>query len=100
MSCISLTLGKPYTGDVSIINPSVGSISTSGKPTGWFDIDAVNTNPSVTTLKIGNVNISILLVCRTGTGNYLLVRPTETMWITVDKSIDYDIRSNTDWNIN
>lgn len=97
MSCISLIIGKPHTGGVSVTDPVVGNVSVDAKPTGWFDIDVLNRTPSITASKVGDVRLGIYLICRVGKDKYLRVTPTETMWITVDSSIDYNILSNTDW---
>ena len=45
------------------------------------------------------INASASLFCETGTGNYLLVTPTETQWVTVEISADYNVSSNTNWNL-
>lgn len=100
MGCLIVRFGT-HTGGMSITPPSMGSVSVDASTAGGCDIgiDVKNKKPTVTTSKVGDVKLGIYLICRTGKGNYLLVRPTETMWITVDDSIDYDIRSNTDWNL-
>lgn len=100
MSCISVTLGLPKAAVVSVINPLSGKVETAANPTGWCRFAVKHHNAKITTTKIGSMALDIALVCSVGAGNYLLVRPRETMWITVDKSLHYDVRSNTDWIIN
>lgn len=97
MSCISVILGKPNTGDVVITPTPIGEASIDTKPIGWFDIDVLNKTPTISASKVGNVKLNIYLICRVGTGKYLRVTPTETMWIWVDNSIDYNVYSNTNW---
>lgn len=47
---------------------------------------------------VGGADITLDWVCGTDYSvNYLKVTPTETVWISIDYSVDYDIRSNTDW---
>lgn len=99
MSCISLIIGKPHTGGVSVTDPVVGKISANVKPTGWFDLDVINKTPSITASKVGNMQLGIYLICSVGKDVYLRVQPTETLWITVDSSINYEVRSNTEWRI-
>lgn len=99
MSCVTVRLETQKTGSVSFTAPSSGSMTASCKQTGWFDMEVLHKSPSVKASKVGSMKLNLFLVCSTGAGNYLLVRPTETMYIWVDESIDYDIRSNTDWNI-
>ena len=99
MSCVTVTLETQKTGSMSFTAPSSGSMSASCKPTGWFDMEVLHKAPSVTAIKVGSMKLNMFLVCSTGLGNYLLVRPEEVQYIWVDNSIDYDIRSNTDWNI-
>ena len=99
MSCISLIIGKPHTGGVSVTDPVVGNVFVDTKPTGWFDIDVLNRTPSITASKVGDVRLGIYLICRVGKDKYLRVTPTETLWITVDSSINYEVRSNTEWRI-
>lgn len=87
MSCINLSIGFPHT----------GGMSSAAGPTGWFGTETKNRNPQVTAFKTGDMHLDILLVCRAAGGVYLRVKPSATLWITVDKSISYDVRSNTDW---
>lgn len=89
MSCLTLKLGFP----------PKGSITPTVKPTGWFDVDVKNKNPKLTASKIGNMVVDVALICRASNGFYLRVRPSEAMWITVGKGIDYQVISNTDWRI-
>lgn len=79
MSCISVRVGKPYVGGVSVVSPTVGEVSVDTNPTGWFDIDVLNKTPTISASKVGNVRLNIYLICRVGTGKYLRVTPTETM---------------------
>lgn len=47
---------------------------------------------------VGGADIIMDWVCGVDYSvNYLHVTPTETVWISIDYSVDYDIRSNTDW---
>ena len=87
MSCVNLSIG---------VRPT-GGMSANGLPTGWFSSDARNVNPQVTASKTGSMHLDLFLVCKAATGVYLHVKPTGTLWITVDKSINYDVVSNTDW---
>ena len=87
MSCLTLKIGLP----------PIGIVSSGAKPTGWFDVDVKNKNPKLTTSKIGNIVVDVALICRASNGFYLRVKPSEAMWITVGKGIDYQVISNTDW---
>lgn len=99
MSCLTVTIGKPSLGAVHTGTPYTGCVSASGIDTGWFSCRNVTVNPDISTRNVGGMKLNMFLVCSTGLGNYLLVRPEEVQYIWVDNSIDYDIRSNTDWNI-
>lgn len=89
MSCLTLKLGFP----------PIGVVSSGAKPTGWFDYEVENKNPKLTASKIGNIVVDVALICRASNGFYLRVRPSEAMWITVGKGIDYEVITNTDWRI-
>lgn len=97
MSCISVQLGLPKTGGVNVTNPPTSNVSANPLPTGWFEVDTLNKKPNISTSKVGNVRLNVFLICRTGKGVYLRVKPNEVMWITIDSSINYEVRSNTDW---
>lgn len=101
MSCISVTLGtKPIGGATAIVHhPHEVSVDARTR-TGWFDVTSLPMKGKVTAKKTGDMKLNIFLVCRVSSQEYLWVRPEETMWITVDKSIDYEVRSNTEWTLN
>lgn len=100
MGCISLKLGLPNNGIVSVGCPSTGNVSTDPMDTGWFGTTTLNKNPNVKASKVGNVKLNLLLICRVGKGNYLRVTPSEVQYIWVDNTIDYNVWSNTDWILN
>ena len=54
---------------------------------------------SATVARSGGINVSVGLVCDVGVIRYLHVLPEDIQWITVDTSIDYNVLSNTDWNV-
>jgi len=47
--------------------------------------------------RVGGISVSVALYCDVGSGNYLRVTPVETQWIDIYTSIQYNIKSNTDW---
>lgn len=98
MSCISVTLGtNPIGGATAIVHhPHEVSVDARTR-TGWFDVTSLPMKGKVTARKTGDMKLNIFLVCKTGNDAFLFVRPDEALWITVDKSIHYDVRSNTDW---
>lgn len=97
MSCVSVKIGKPGIGFVQIISPSVGNVETNTLPVGGCSFNVLNSS-IISTTKVGNLKLNIYLICRTNKGVYLRVTPTETMYIwVIGDSIDYNVRSNTNW---
>ena len=99
MSCISINLGVQATGGASATTlPPQATMSVAAKPmTGIIGTSVKKTNPNVSASAQDAMQLDILLVCTVGRDHFLFVRPDEALWITVDKSIKYDVRSNTDW---
>jgi len=78
MGCISVSVER-----LGGISASVGRIGGIG----------------VAVARCGGINVSVGLVCDVGVIRYLHVLPEDIQWITVDTSIDYNVLSNTDWNV-
>lgn len=78
MGCISVSVER-----LGGISASVGRIGGIG----------------VAVARRGGINVSVGLVCDVGVSRYLRVLPEDIQWITVDTSIDYNVLSNTDWNV-
>ena len=53
----------------------------------------------MSTNRMDRIDLNISLFCEIGQGLYLLVRPVETQWITIDVSADYNVATNTNWNL-
>ena len=53
----------------------------------------------MSTSRRDRIDLNISLFCDIGQGLYLLVRPVETQWITIDVSADYNVATNTNWNL-
>ena len=87
MSCLTIKIGKPLVGNATTIANNIGGCVAIAK----------NRNPHISALKMSEVNVDVALICRSNNGFYLRVRPSEAMWITVGKGIDYQVISNTDW---
>jgi hypothetical protein len=49
--------------------------------------------------RTSGITAHVTLVCPITQHPYLIVIPKEVQWITVGNSVDYNIESNTDWNI-
>lgn len=47
----------------------------------------------------GGIRVSAGLVCTLNVSLYLRVQPKEVQWVDVWMPVDYEIQSNTDWNI-
>lgn len=45
------------------------------------------------------IEVHVSLFCEIGKGQYLLVRPKETQWVTVEVGADYHVISNVDWDV-
>lgn len=98
MSCISVTLGtKPIGGATAIVHHTHKVYVTTRTNAGSIMANTIHVNPKVNASKVGETKLNIFLVCKTGNDAFLFVRPDAALWITVDKSIRYDVRSNTDW---
>lgn len=88
MSCISVNVGRKggawcsgvRDGGLSVLSSRQGGIGMSTRRQDKIDLD-------------------ISLFCEIGQGLYLLVRPVETQWITIDVSADYNVATNTNWNL-
>lgn len=101
MSCISVNIGEQKIGNVTAVVHHPHKVTVNAMTnTGWFDLNVFHTSPIVVAKKTGNMKLNVFLVCRVSSQEFLFVRPEDAMWITIDKSIDYEIRSNTEWNIN
>lgn len=98
MSCVSVTLGMPKSAVVSVITPSQGCVEVNAMPSGWCESYVKHYDATITCKKMGNMTLDLALVCSVGTSNYLVVLPRETMYLwVISDSIDYNVRSNTDW---
>ena len=49
--------------------------------------------------RVGGINVTVSLICSINEKAFIKVTPIETQWIDVDFSINYNIKSNTNWNI-
>lgn len=49
--------------------------------------------------KIGCIKACCSLICTINTNAFLRVTPTENMWIEVGERLDYNVFSNTNWEI-
>lgn len=95
MSCIRVNITVQRGGGIAAGVQAFGSVSASTGQGGISaKVDDV-TNLSAETITGGSV--SAYLVCEAGREPYLRVKPVETMWVTMDNSIDYNVLSNTDW---
>ena len=75
--------------DASIYGYDIEGIYILNDAFGNADIDAEAVNKA---------DIAMEWVCGVGYSvNYLRVTPTETVWISIDYSVDYNVYSNTDW---
>lgn len=95
MSCISVHVGVQRTGGVSVGIPNGGRI-TATVMRGSCSAQVV-TGGSVRAVMMGGMNANAYLVCEAGKAPYLRVNPREPVWVSVETSGTYDIRSNTDW---
>lgn len=99
MSCVRITTGRPRTGRVTVRDMARGA-ALSVKAQERADIGVGLQKPAgIQATAQSPARIGVRLTCRVGRNKFLYVTPTETMWITVDDSINYDITSNTDWTI-
>lgn len=101
MSCISVNITTKATGKVTFTAPTPNVVlALEAKPTtAAIGTNVINTRPKVTVTPKDGIHLNIFLVCTTSKDAFLFVKPSEALWITVDKSIHYDVRSNTQWNI-
>lgn len=110
MSCISVSIGKVTQSALVNIDTYKDNASIEVE-SGDYDADIEITSPSTMDTNIycddytarintGNMecmSVNTYLICMVNLRKYIFVSPEEAMWITVDSSVDYDIRSNTDW---
>lgn len=47
----------------------------------------------------GIISASCSLVCSVNSNHYLRVQPSEPLWVDIDLSAQWDVESNTNWNI-
>ena len=78
MGCISATVSR------------LGGIGVSVSRTGGINASAHS---------VGGINVTVSLICSINDKAFIKVTPVETQWIDVDFSINYNIKSNTNWNI-
>lgn len=97
MSCISVKIGLQGAGSVQVDVPKRGGVSASLKR-GFCSTDIVGLG-TARAIITGMGGVGAYLVCEAGREPYLRVKPVETMWVTMENSIDYNVLSNTDWNL-
>lgn len=97
MSCIRVNITVQRGGGIAAGVQAFGSVSASAVQGG---ISAkVDDVASLSAEMITGWSVSAYLVCEAGREPYLRVKPVETMWVTMENSIDYNVLSNTDWNL-
>lgn len=63
-----------------------------------YIIKEINNTAYIQIESVASADITLNWVCGVNYSvNYLKVTPTETVWITIDYGIEYNVRSNTDW---
>lgn len=95
MSCISVHVGVQGAGGVSVDIPKRGGVKATVLH-GSCSASVV-TGGRVRAVMLGGMVANAYLVCEAGKAPYLLVNPKEPVWVSVETSGTYDVRSNTDW---
>lgn len=97
MSCIRVNIAVQRGGGISAGVQAFGGVSASS---GQGGISAkVDDVANLSAEMITGGSVRAYLVCEAGKEPYLRVKPVETMWVTMENSIDYNVLSNTDWNL-
>lgn len=97
MSCIRVRTTVQRGGGIAAGVQTFGGVSASA---GQGGISAkVDDVANLSAEMIAGGSVSAYLVCEAGREPYLRVKPVETMWVTMENSIDYNVLSNTDWNL-
>lgn len=49
--------------------------------------------------RVGGINVTVSLVCAISKNTYVKVTPAEAQWIDIDLSAQFNVQSNTEWEI-
>lgn len=78
---------------MSCINASVsrlGGINADVSRLGGIDASAS---------RLGGISVGVSLLCEVDVSKYLRVTPEEIQWITITTPVEYNVWSNTNWNV-
>lgn len=98
MGCISVQVSRE--GGVSVSAERRGGLSAAVQRAGGVAVVAASLGGiGAGTVRRGGIRVSAGLVCTVNVSLYLRVQPQEVQWVDVWMPVDYEIQSNTDWNI-
>lgn len=49
--------------------------------------------------RIGGINVAVSLICAINRDTYVKVTPTEAQWVDIDLSAQFNVQSNTKWEV-
>lgn len=49
--------------------------------------------------RVGGINVTVSLICAINKNTYVKVAPAEAQWVDIDLSAQFNVQSNTKWDV-